>query len=128
VATRAALEACRKQGFQVAVAVVDGAGLPQVVLRDRFAGSHTTEVATNKAWTTASFRTSTLALATESQLGRPMSGMRRLSCFMAVGDGLRIEGKGAAFGAIGVFGAPGGEADDACTQVGIKAISNAIEF
>ncbi|MCJ7799412.1 MAG: heme-binding protein, partial [Polaromonas sp.] len=36
VAARAALESCRKQGFQVAVAVVDRAGLPQVVLRDRF--------------------------------------------------------------------------------------------
>ena len=30
-AARAALESCRKQGFQVAVAVVDRAGLAQVV-------------------------------------------------------------------------------------------------
>jgi uncharacterized protein GlcG (DUF336 family) len=57
-----------------------------------------------------------------------MSGMRSLSRFMAVGGGQRIEGKGTAFGAIGVSGAPGGEADDACAQAGIKAISNAIEF
>jgi uncharacterized protein GlcG (DUF336 family) len=128
VAARAALESCRQQGFQVAVAVVDRAGLPQVVLRDRFAGAHTPEVATNKAWTAASFRTSTLALSAETQPGRPMSGMRSLPRFMAVGGGLRIEGKGTAFGAIGVSGAPGGDADEACAQAGIQAISNASEF
>jgi uncharacterized protein GlcG (DUF336 family) len=32
------------------------------------------------------------------------------------------------FGAIGVSGAPGGDADEACAQAGIKAISDAIEF
>jgi len=66
-AARAALDSCRKQGFQVAVAVTDRAGITQVLLRDRFAGPHTVEVATNKAWTAASFRTSTNALAVETQ-------------------------------------------------------------
>ena len=37
VAAKAALEACRKQGYQVGVAVVDRAGITQVFLRDRFA-------------------------------------------------------------------------------------------
>ncbi len=74
-AARAALESCRKQGFQVAVAVTDRAGITQVVLRDRFAGPHTVEVASNKAWTAVSFRTSTIALAAETQPGRPMSGL-----------------------------------------------------
>ena len=55
-AARAAMESCRKEGYQVAVAVVDRAGLAQAVLRDRFAGVHTVDVATNKAWTAASFR------------------------------------------------------------------------
>ncbi len=50
-AAKAALDACRKEGFQVAVAVVDRSGLTQVLLRDRFAGAHTPEVAQNKAWT-----------------------------------------------------------------------------
>lgn len=128
VAARTALESCRKQGFQVAVAVVDRAGLVQVLLRDRFAGAHTPEVASNKAWTAASFRTSTLDLATETQPGRPMSGIRSLPRFLAAGGGVVIEGGGAVFGAIGVSGAPGGEADEACAQAGIKAIADAIEF
>lgn len=128
VAARAALEHCRKQGYQVAVAVVDRAGLTQVFLRDRFAGAHTVEVANNKAWTAASFRTSTLALATETQAGRPMSGMRGVPRMLAVGGGVLIEGGGALFGAIGVSGAPGGEADDDCAKAGIKAIADALEF
>jgi uncharacterized protein GlcG (DUF336 family) len=128
VAARAALESCRKQGYQVAVAVVDRAGLTQVLLRDRFAGAHTLEVATNKAWTAASFRTPTAALATETQPGRPMSGLRSLPRFMAAGGGLVIEAGGGALGAIGVSGAPGGDADDACAKAGIKAIADAIEF
>lgn len=127
-AAKAALESCRKQGYQVAVAVVDRAGLAQVVLRDRFAGAHTLEVATNKAWTAASFRTPTAALATETQAGMPMSGLRSLPRFLAAGGGLVIEAGGSVFGAIGVSGAPGGEADDDCARAGIKAIADAIEF
>jgi uncharacterized protein GlcG (DUF336 family) len=127
-AAKAALESCRKRGYQVAVAVVDRAGVTQVVLRDRFAGAHTVEVAANKAWTAASLRTSTMALAAETQPGRPMSGLRNLPRFLAAGGGLAIEGGGTVFGAIGVSGAPGGDADEACAQAGIKAISNAIEF
>lgn len=128
VAAKAALESCRKQGYQVAVAVVDRAGLTQVLLRDRFAGAHTIEVATNKAWTAASFRTPTSSLAKSTQAGEPLSGLRGLPRFVGLGGGLVIEGGGSVFGGIGVSGAPGGDADDSCAQAGIKAISDAIEF
>lgn len=127
-AARAAMESCRKQGYQVAVAVVDRSGLAQVVLRDRFAGAHTVDVAANKAWTAASFRTPTASLADETQAGKPMSGLRNHPRFLAAGGGLMIEAGGTMLGAIGVSGAPGGEADAACAQAGIKAIADAIEF
>ena len=127
-AAQAAMAACRAQGYQVGVAVVDRSGLTQVFLRDRFAGAHTLDVATNKAWTAASFRTSTLELAAESQPGRPMSGIRNTPRMLAVGGGVVIEGGGSIYGAIGVSGAPGGEADDTCAKAGIKAIVDKIEF
>jgi uncharacterized protein GlcG (DUF336 family) len=127
-AARAALEACRKQGFQVAVAVTDRSGITQVLLRDRFAGPHTVKAATNKAWTAVSFRTSTTALAVESQPGRPMSGLRSLPRFLAAGGGQTIEAGGSLLGALGVSGGPGGEADDSCAAAGIKAIADDIEF
>jgi len=127
-AAQAALAQCRKNGYQVAVAVVDRAGVTQVLLRDRFAGAHTVDIATQKAWTAASFRISTAALAAETQAGKPMSGLRAASHVMAIGGGLPIEAAGATFGGIGVSGAPGGEADDACALAGLKAIADAIEF
>ncbi|MFZ9297973.1 MAG: GlcG/HbpS family heme-binding protein [Hylemonella sp.] len=127
-AASAALESCRKQGYQVAVAVVDRGGVLQVLLRDRFAGPHTPRVATDKAWTANSFKTSTRDLATETQPGKPMSGLRSLPRFLAAGGGLVIEGGGSQFGGIGVSGAPGGEADEACAKAGIKAIAEDLEF
>jgi uncharacterized protein GlcG (DUF336 family) len=127
-AAQAALAHCRKAGHQVAVAVVDRAGLLQVLLRDRYAGAHTVDIAPQKAWTAASFRISTAALALETQAGRPMSGIRGAPRVMAIGGGQVIEAGGSVLGAIGVSGAPGGEADDACALAGIKAIADAIEF
>ena len=128
VAAQAAMESCRKQGFQVAVAVVDRAGLTQVLLRDRYAGAHTVEVATNKAWTAASFHTPTSSLAKETQLDKPLAGLRNLPRLIAVGGGVVIEGGGTYMGGIGVSGAPGGESDEGCAKDGLKAISDAIEF
>lgn len=127
-AARAALEHCRKAGYQVAVAVVDRSGVPQVLLRDRFAGTHTVKVAIDKAWTAASFKIPTTTLARETQGGMAMSGLRSQPRVLAVGGGLPIEAGGSLFGAIGVSGAPGGDADDACATAGIKAIADAIEF
>lgn len=128
VAARAALESCRAQGYQVGVAVADRSGLVQVFLRDRFAGAHTVEVAANKAWTAASFRTATTELAEQTQPGRPMSGLRNLPRFLAAGGGLVIEAGGSVFGAIAVSGAPGGDADDACAKAGIDAIRDRLDF
>lgn len=127
-AAQAALAHCRKAGYQVAVTVVDRSGVLQVLLRDRFAGPHTIDAATQKAWTAASFRMPTAQLAAETQPGKPMSGIRMLPHVMAIGGGQLIEAGGSSFAAIGVSGAPGGEADDACAVAGLKAIADAIEF
>ena len=51
----AAMEHCRAEGYQVGVAVVDRFGVTQAFVRDRFAGAHTLETATRKAWTAVSF-------------------------------------------------------------------------
>jgi uncharacterized protein GlcG (DUF336 family) len=128
VAAKAAMESCRGKGYQVAVAVVDRGGLTQVLLRDRFAGPHTVDVATIKAWTAASMRMSTTAFGVETQPGKPMSGLRSHPRVMAAGGGVVIEGGGSTFGGIGVSGGPGGDADEACALVGLKAIADALEF
>jgi len=127
-AAQAALKKCRDSGWQVAVAVVDRAGVAQVMLRDRFAGAHTPRTAAGKAWTAASFRTPTTELARMSQPGQPQSGIRNLPRAVLLGGGLLIEAQGSILGAIGVSGAPGGDGDDSCARAGIDAIRDKIEF
>jgi len=110
------------------VAVVDRMGVTQVMLRDRFAGSHTPDMASAKAYTAASFRTNTTELAEMTQPGRPQSGIRNRPGVAAVGGGLMIQGGGSLLGGIGVSGAPGGKEDDLCAAAGIEAIREDIEF
>jgi uncharacterized protein GlcG (DUF336 family) len=125
---RAALASCRERGFQVAVAVVDRFGVTQVLLRDRFAGAHTVPTATGKAWTAVSFRTTTSELAGTTQPGMPQAAVRSLPGVVALGGGLVVEAGGSLVGAIGVSGAPGGEADEACAKAGIEAVRDRLEF
>ena len=89
-ATRAALDECRKRGYQVTVAVVDRGGVAQSLLRDRFAGPHTVHTAINKAYTAMSFRTDTLELAANTQPGSASSGIRQIPNVVAVGGGVGI--------------------------------------
>ena len=127
-AAQVALQRCRDQGYQVAVAVVDRAGTPQVMLRDRFAGAHTPETAIRKAWTAVSFRTSTTDLANETQAGKLQSGIRQMERVAAIGGGWMIEAAGSILGGIGVSGAPGAAADDDCAKAGMAAIRDALDF
>ncbi|MCG6876919.1 MAG: heme-binding protein [Betaproteobacteria bacterium] len=127
-AAQAALKKCRDDGYQVAVAVVDRMGVMQVMLRDRFAGPHTPSTARGKAWTAVSFRTNSGDLAEITQAGKPQSGVRNRPGVVAIGGGLMIESAGSLVGAIGVSGAPGGEADEACATAGIAAIKDSLEF
>jgi uncharacterized protein GlcG (DUF336 family) len=127
-AAQAALKKCRDDGFQVAVAVVDRSGVAQVMLRDRFAGPHTPRTAAGKAWTAVSFRTNTSVLVEETQPGKPSNGIRNLPRATIVAGGVTIEAGGNLFGAIGVSGAPGGAADEACANAGVKAIADDLEF
>jgi uncharacterized protein GlcG (DUF336 family) len=125
---RAALASCRTRGYQVAVAVVDRFGVTQVMLRDRFAGPHTPSTATGKAWTAASFKTSTTELNAISQPGMMQAGIRNLPGAVVIAGGLIVEAGGSLVGAVGVSGAPGGDADEACAKAGIDAIGDKLDF
>jgi uncharacterized protein GlcG (DUF336 family) len=127
-AAQAALAQCDKEGYTAAVAVVDRGGHALAVLRNGLAGAHTVSTAIDKAWTALSFRTDTTELAASSQSGRAQSGIRSLPRVVAIGGGMMIRAKGSLVGAIGVSGAPGGDADDACAKAGIAAISDDLEL
>ena len=125
---RAALADCRQRGFQVAVAVVDRFGQTQVMLRDRFAGPHTPTTAAGKPWTAVSFPTNTTDLAGISPPAIPPAGVRDIPGAVILGGGMMVEAGGALVGGVGVSGAPGGDADDACAKAGIAAVRDKLDF
>ena len=125
---QAALGDCQRRGYQVAVAIVDRFGIIQVVLRDRYAGPHTPATASGKAWTAATFRNSTSNLFAISQPGMMQAGIRTLPGAVIIGGGLVVESGGSLVGAIGVSGAPGGDADELCAKAGIEAIQGKLDF
>ncbi len=98
---QSALASCQQRGYQVAVAVVDRFGVTQVVLRDRYAGAHTPATASGKAWTAATFRSSTSNLFAISQPGMMQAGIRSLPGVVVIGGGLVVEAGGSLVGAIG---------------------------
>ena len=122
---RAALADCRKQGYQVAVAVVDRFGVTQVLLRDRYAGAFAVTTATGKAWTAVNFRNNTGDIVATTP---PGTGVRALPGATASAGGVLVEAAGTLVGAIGVSGAPGGDNDEGCAKAGIAAIRDKLDF
>jgi len=125
---QAALENCRDQGYQVAVAVVDRMGVTQVVLRDRFGGPHTPDTAVRKAWTAVSFRADTLSLAGNTAPDSVQSGARFIDNALMIGGGIPVTVSGSIVAGIGISGAPTGKADHACAAAGIKAVATSLEL
>jgi uncharacterized protein GlcG (DUF336 family) len=105
---RAALAQCRKDGFQVAVVVIDRFGQPLVVLRDRYAGLAAIPTATGKAWTAVNFSRDTSDLVKAIQDGQLSAGLSSLPNVVMLSGGLTIRSAGSILGGVGVAGAPGG--------------------
>lgn len=122
------LESCRSKGYQVAVVVVDRMGVPQAMIRDRFAGAHTPDTAFRKAWTAVSFREDTLTLSDNTAPGTPQAGARDITNALMLGGGVPIEAGGTIVGGVGISGAPSGQADDECGRAGIEAVKTDLEF
>jgi uncharacterized protein GlcG (DUF336 family) len=98
------------------------------MLRDRYAGPHTPDTAQRKAWTAVSFRADTLALANNTQAGSAQSGARLITNALMIGGGVPVQAAGMTVAAVGISGAPSGEADDRCARAGINAVKAKLEL
>ena len=58
-----------------------------------------------------SFRTDTLALANSTQAGSAQSGARMITNALMIGGGVPVQEAGTTVAAVGISGAPSGEAD-----------------
>jgi len=120
---QASVDACRKEGIQIGVTVVDRAGIPQVALRDSIAAAITLPISKGKAYAAVMFNapTSQLADRANSPIGRAPG------LIMSTG-GVPIQVGGALLGAVGVSGAPSGETDAKCALAGIAAVQEDLEM
>jgi uncharacterized protein GlcG (DUF336 family) len=125
---KTALDKCRASGFQVAVAVVDRMGVPQVMLRDRYAGPHTPDTAEQLAWTAVSFRTDTKTLAENTRPDSDQAGSRMIPGVLMIGGGVPVQAGGTLVGGIGVSGTPSGVENDRCARAGLAAMKEKLEL
>ncbi|MEJ1297155.1 MAG: heme-binding protein [Candidatus Sedimenticola sp. (ex Thyasira tokunagai)] len=120
---KGAVDACRKEGIQIAVTVVDRNGLVQAVLRDTIASPITLKISHQKAYTAANFNAATSAMG-----DRANTPIGRVEGLVMSAGGLPIQAGGALLGAVGVSGAPSGVTDEACAQAGIDAVIDDLEM
>jgi len=125
---KAALQQCRKDGYQVAVVVLDRFGAPLVALRDRYAGIGAYDIATGKAWTAVNFTLDTSEFVKRTKDGALSPGLAAMPKVTPLAGGLVIEAGGSLLGGVGVAGAPGGDKDEACAKAGLDAVRDKLDF
>jgi uncharacterized protein GlcG (DUF336 family) len=121
-----AIDACRKDGYQISVVVVDRSGRTQVVMRDVFANQYMTQLAQGKANAVVLSGTSSGEL--RKNRADIVNELNLLEDLLVLDGGLPIQVAGAVIGAVGVSGAPGGDKDAACAQRGIEAVQERLDF
>lgn len=122
----AAIEACRKDGYQVSVVVVDRGGRTLVLLRDVFSNQYFSELAQGKANAVVLSGVSTAEL--KVNRSDMIDELNLLDGVMVLRGGLPIQLAGSMIGAVGVSGAPGGDKDEVCARAGIDAVREELEF
>ena len=118
---------CAKQGFHETAVVVDADGVTIVALRGDGAGAHTLDSAFDKAYTAASFKNDTLALAERAKGEESIAPLAKLPHVMFFGGGVAIKLADEIIGAIGAAGAPGAKLDDGCARAGLEKIRDRLE-
>jgi len=121
-----AIDACRKDGYQVSVVVVDRSGRTQVLMRDIFANQYLTQLALGKA--NAVILSGTGSSALRENRADIADELNLLDDLLVLDGGLPIQVAGSLVGAVGVSGAPGGDKDAACAQHGIDVVQERLDF
>jgi uncharacterized protein GlcG (DUF336 family) len=119
-AAKAAYDTCKAKNLNVTVAVVGRDGALIALLRDEGAVPATVDVATGKAYASASFK------APSGDLGdaaKTNPGIAQVPKFVVLRGALPISVDKDVIGAIGVSGAPSGEQDEVCARAGIESIT-----
>lgn len=118
-----ALSACAKDGYSVAVSVVDRSGVLKAFARSEKAGPHTVDSSFRKAYTSATLGRPTSDLAKTVFEKPELSGLKDMNDnLLFLGGGMPVFDKKELIGGIGIGGAPGGHLDQACAENAIKSV------
>ena len=117
-----ALDACRRQGRAIVVAVLDRGGNLVALQRADGVGPHNTEASRRKAYTALSTRSPTLALARKAAADPDARNLASLPELLLLGGGVPLLAGGQPVGAIGVAGGGGGANDHACALAALAAV------
>jgi uncharacterized protein GlcG (DUF336 family) len=121
---QATVEACSARNFNVTATVVDRAGVVRAMLRADRAGPHTVEASRAKAFTSASARAMTTAMAQATVDNPAARNLVHIPGFLVLGGGVPVRAGDEVIGAVGVGGAPSGQIDEECAQAGIAAAAD----
>src|SRR5271167_1246322 len=116
--------ACAKQGYHETAQVVDADGVIIATIRGDGAGAFTLDSAFDKAYTAASFKNDTLALADRAKGEDSIAPLAKLPHVMFFGGGVVIKLGNEVIGSIGAAGAPGAKLDDGCAHAGLDKIGD----
>jgi uncharacterized protein GlcG (DUF336 family) len=120
----AALERCRTDGYKVTITVLNRHARTAVVLSDDGVNPHTVENSMRKAYTAFTTRAPSGEMAKRTQPG--LAGFMLLERITTLEGALPIFAGKELVGSIGISGAPGGDKDAACAQVGIDKIAKGL--
>jgi uncharacterized protein GlcG (DUF336 family) len=122
-AARAAIESCRHIDQNVAVSVVDSAGITKVTLAADGATPRGVQSSGTKARTALAFQQPTSDLAEKSKSDASLA--EKLAAdpnYNSRAGGVLIKRNGQIIGAVGVGGAKGSEKDEGCAKVALALI------
>ncbi len=124
---QAAMTACKADGFDVSVAVVDRAGDLKVLLRADTANPHNADLARRKAYTSRTFKVPSMEVAKRTNGPTDLSGQRFLVDVIPLGGGVPINIGNDTIGALGISGSPNQEGDEKCANAALASVANSLK-
>jgi len=124
---QAAMAACKTDGYDVSVAVVDRAGDLKVMLRADTANPHNADLARRKAYTSRTFKVPSMDVAKRTNGPTELSGQRFLVDVIPLGGGLPINIGNDTIGALGISGSPTQEGDEKCATAALASVANSLK-
>jgi uncharacterized protein GlcG (DUF336 family) len=122
-----AVASCAKGGYFETAVVVDANGATIAAVRGDGAGIHTLDSAHDKAYTSASLKSDTMAIAERAKGGGEITPLAKLPHLLFFPGGVVIKLDNEVIGAIGAAGAPGGNLDDGCAKAGLEKIRDRLK-